>query len=169
MESQHSYAVSRPSTGAARRGARIQGSSSISPSRGTILTVDDDPDALTLLRLLLRSEGFEVQAALSGPAALQCVRQQMPDLIITDLTMPGMTGLELCKQLRDSSETRHIPIIVHTALSVPPTDPLYDRAFSKPVDFSALLSRVHRLLAVARSEEVRSGESSRRASSDSDP
>jgi CheY-like chemotaxis protein len=45
--------------------------------------VDDDPDALTLLRLLLRSEGFEVQAALSGPAALQCVRQQMPDLYRT--------------------------------------------------------------------------------------
>jgi CheY-like chemotaxis protein len=157
MESQHSHAGSRPSTDAARRRPRLQGASSISPSRGTILTVDDDPDELTLLRLLLRREGFEVLAALSGSAALQCVRQQMPDLIITDLTMPGMTGLELCRQLRDSSETRHIPIIVHSAQTVPPTDPLYDRAFRKPADFGALLSRVHRLLAVARSEEVRSG------------
>jgi CheY-like chemotaxis protein len=157
MEFQPSYTRSRPSNAATRRRARIQGSSSISPSRGTILTVDDDPDALTLLRLLLRSEGFEVLAALSGSAALQCVRARMPDLIITDLTMPGMTGLELCRQLRDSSETRHIPIILHTAQTVPPTDPLYDRAFRKPADFGALLSRVHRLLAVARSEEVRSG------------
>jgi CheY-like chemotaxis protein len=157
MEFQHSHAGSLASNGATRRRARIQGSSSISPSRGTILTVDDDPDALTLLRLLLRSEGFEVLAALSGSAALQCVRVQTPDLIITDLTMPGMTGLELCRQLRGSSETRHIPIILHTAQIVPPTDPLYDRAFRKPADFGALLSTVHRLLAVARSEEVRSG------------
>jgi len=157
MEFHQTDAVSRRRTGAALRRAHLQGSSSIHPSRGTILTVDDDPDALTLLRLLLRSEGFEVLAALSGAAALQCVREQMPDLIITDIAMPGMTGLELCRQLRASSDTRHIPIIVHTAESVPPTDPLYDRAFRKPADFSALLSRVHRLLLVARSEQARSG------------
>jgi CheY-like chemotaxis protein len=157
MESQHSHAVSQPSTDAARRRARTPGSSSTSPSRGTILTVDDDPDALTLLRLLLRSEGFEVLGAMSGAAALQCVRQRMPDIIITDLTMPGMTGIDLCRQLRDSDETRHIPIIVHTAESVPATHPLYDRAFRKPTDFSALLSTLFRLLATARSDEARSG------------
>jgi CheY-like chemotaxis protein len=153
MESQHSHAASQPSTGTARRRAR----SSTEPSRGTILTVDDDPDALTLLRLLLRSEGFEVLAAMSGEAALQCVRQRMPDLIITDCNMPGMTGIDLCRQLRDSNETRHIPIIVHTAESVPETHPLYDRGFRKPADFSALLSTLYRLLAMARSDEVRSG------------
>ncbi len=152
MESQHNHAIAQPSTGAVRRRARSQGSNSTTPSRGTILTVDDDPDALTLLRLLLRSEGFEVLAATSGPAALQCMRQRMPDLIITDFTMPGMTGRELCRHLRESSETRGIPIVVHTAESVPLTDPLYDRAFRKPTDFNALLSTVHRLLAATRSE-----------------
>jgi CheY-like chemotaxis protein len=89
---------------------------------------------------LLRSQGFEVLAALSGLAALQCVRQ-MPDLTITDLTMPGMTGLELCRQLRDSNETRHIPIIVHTAQTVPPTGPLYDHVFRKPADLGALVDQ----------------------------
>jgi CheY-like chemotaxis protein len=157
MESQHNYAIPQPSTGAARRRARIQESSSTTPSRGTILTVDDDPDNLTLLRLLLSSEGFEVLAAMSGPAALQCVRQRMPDLIITDLTMPGMTGRELCRHLREANETRGIPIVVHTAETVPLTDPLYDRAFRKPADFNALLSTVYRLLAATRSEGVRSG------------
>lgn len=157
MESPHSHPVSQPRTGAARTRARIHGSSSTRSSRGTILTVDDDPDALTLLRLLLRSEGFEVRAALSGSAALQCVRQEKPDLVITEFTMPGMTGRELCRHLRESSETCDIPIVVHTAESVPLTDPLYDRAFRKPTDFNALLSTVHRLLAATRSEEVRSG------------
>src|SRR5882762_8755809 len=147
MESQHSHAVPQPSTGATRRRARSQFDRT-NPSRGTILTVDDDPDALTLLRLLLRSEGFEVIAALSGAAALQCVRERMPDIIITDLTMPGMTGLDLCRHLRASDETRHVPIIVHTAESVPATHPLYDRAFRKPTDFSALLSTLYRLLAM---------------------
>jgi len=156
MESQHSHAVPQPSTGATRRRARSQFDRT-NPSRGTILTVDDDPDALTLLRLLLRSEGFEVIAALSGAAALQCVRERMPDIIITDLTMPGMTGLDLCRHLRASDETRHVPIIVHTAESVPATHPLYDRAFRKPTDFSALLSTLYRLLASARSDEARSG------------
>jgi CheY-like chemotaxis protein len=148
MQSQHRHTGLLPSRGGAH--GRIQGASSISPSRGTILTVDDDPDALTLLRLLLRGEGFEVLAALSGPAALQCVRQRRPDLIITDFTMPGMTGRELCRHLRESSETRDIPIVVHTAEDVPITDPLYDRAFRKPANFSALLSTVYRLLAASR-------------------
>lgn len=157
MESQGNCAISEPSTAAARRRARIQGSSSTTPSKGTILTVDDDADALVLLRLLLRSEGFDVLAAMSVPAALQCVRQRMPDLIVTDLTMPGMTGRELCRHLREANETRGIPIVVHTAESVPSTDPLYDRAFRKPADFNALLSTIYRLLAAARSEGMRSG------------
>jgi CheY-like chemotaxis protein len=157
MESHHGHPISQPSTGAARTRARIPGSGSTRAPRGTILTVDDDPDALTLLRLLLRSEGFEVLAALSGPAALQCVRQRKPDLVITDFTMPGMTGRELCRHLRESSETWDIPIVVHTGETVPLTDPLYDRAFRKPTDFNALLSTVHRLLSAARSKELRSG------------
>ena len=150
MESPLSYAVSEPRAGAVGRRARIQRSPSVAPSRGTILTVDDDPDALTLLRLLLQGEGFEVLGALSASAALQCVRQRLPDLIITDLSMPGMTGHELCRQLRATSDTRHIPIVVHSADVVPSTDPLYDRAFQKPADFNALLGTVHRLLAAIR-------------------
>jgi two-component system phosphate regulon response regulator PhoB len=153
MESQHSPSGLQPSTGGVRGRERIQRFSSTTALRSTILIVDDDPDALTLLGLLLRSEGFEVAAALSGAAALQCVRQRRPDLIITDFTMPGMTGRELCKQLRESSETRGIPILVHTAEDVPLTDPLYDRAFRKPANFNALLSTVNRLLAAAPSAD----------------
>lgn len=139
--------------GVERRRVSLRASSGPGTARGTILIVDDDPDALTLLRALLRSEGFEVQTALSGLAALECVRQHRPDLIITDVRMPGMNGYELCQTLRDSSETRHIPIIVHSGEGVPAAPhPLYEQVFLKPVELVALLNAVHRLVAAARSE-----------------
>jgi CheY-like chemotaxis protein len=153
MAAQHLYTPSTLSLAAGRRRARVQGSLTTRPSRGTILTVDDDPDVLTVLRVLLTSEGFEVFAALSASAALQCVRHRTPDLVITAITMRGMTGLELCKHLRESTDTCHTPIVVHTAQSVPLAHPLYDCALRKPTDFNALLSTVHRLFAATATRE----------------
>lgn len=108
-----------------------------------ILAVDDNPDALALLRLLLRREGFEVITVASGSEALQFMRQHfLPDLVITDYSMPGMTGLELCKHLRGQPETRHIPIFLHSALSEPPAASLYDDVFTKPADLRSLVRTV---------------------------
>lgn len=108
-----------------------------------ILAVDDNPDALALLRLLLRREGFEVITVASGSEALQFMQQHfLPDLVITDYSMPGMTGLELCKHLRSQPETCHIPIFLHSALSEPPAASLYDDVFTKPADLRSLVRTV---------------------------
>lgn len=108
-----------------------------------ILAVDDNPDALALLRMLLRGEGFDVMTAASGAQALQIMQQRsLPDLVITDYAMPGMTGLELCKHLRSRRDTRHIPIFLHSALSEPPMTSLYDEVFTKPADLSSLVLTV---------------------------
>lgn len=68
---------------------------------------------------------------------MQC--HSLPDLVITDYSMPGMTGLELCEHLRSRPETRHIPIFLHTALSEPPAASLYDEVFTKPADLRSLV------------------------------
>jgi two-component system phosphate regulon response regulator PhoB len=113
----------------------------------TILAVDDDPDALTLLTLFLSKQGFRVLSASGGEEALERIREQLPDLVITDLTMPRMDGLELCARLRNRAETRHIPIIVHTGRPPDMQQPLIcDRIFTKPADLAGLLSAIRELL-----------------------
>jgi len=134
----------------ARGGPRADAASSPKVSRATILAVDDEPDVLTILQWFLSSEGFEVMTALSGPEALQRVEERLPDLIITDYRMPGMSGLALCRWLRAHRETQGIPIILHTAQDPPPTDRLYDRVFTKPSDIGPLVSEVRALLAHSR-------------------
>src|ERR1043165_9025515 len=80
-----------------------------------LLIVDDEPNLLRALEALLNAEGFEVTTARSGPDALVKLAQGVPDLIFSDIRMPGMGGLELARQLRDSSRTALVPIIFLTA------------------------------------------------------
>lgn len=112
-----------------------------------ILCVDDDPDGLRALELFLRNEGFEVITARNGPEALLRVQERRPDLIITDYTMPGMTGLDLCKRLRASRVMRLIPIILYTGVSLPADSRLYDDIVAKPADFRAFAIQIRVLLA----------------------
>jgi CheY-like chemotaxis protein len=105
---------------------------------------------LAILQWFLADEGFDVTTASSGPEALQRVEERRPDLIITDYGMPGMTGLALCRWLRAHRETQGIPIILHTAQTLPPTDRLYDRVFTKPSELGELVSEVRALLAHSR-------------------
>jgi len=92
------------------------------------------------------SEGFEVITARNGTEALLRVQQQWPDLIITDYTMPGMTGLDLCKRLRASRAMRFIPIILYTGVSLPADRLLYDRIVTKPADLYEFAIQIRRLL-----------------------
>ena len=116
-------------------------------SKTRILTVDDSPDALTLLRLFFSAEGFEVITAAGMAEALLRMREQLPDLIITDYAMVDRSGLDLCRHLRSHRETRHIPIVLHTATDLPPTEtPLYDALCEKPAGLAPLARRVRSLL-----------------------
>lgn len=80
-----------------------------------ILVVDDEPDTVELIEFNLKGAGYEVVTADDGAEALKKARSTPPDLILLDLMLPELDGLEVCKLLRRHSETAHIPIIMLTA------------------------------------------------------
>ncbi len=82
-----------------------------------ILLVEDAEDILELVRYNLAKEGFQVRCAMSGEEALNAVRQTAFDLILLDIMLPGMDGLEICRRLRRDAATAHIPVIMLTAKS----------------------------------------------------
>jgi two-component system KDP operon response regulator KdpE len=79
------------------------------PERSRILVVDDETQIARVLNTTLNSQGYEVKTAADGESALNLAVDWIPDLIVTDLSMPGMTGIELCRAVRERSQ---IPIIV---------------------------------------------------------
>ena len=80
-----------------------------------ILCIEDEPEMIDLIRLILGRRGFEVSGADGGKAGLQAVRDQLPDLVLLDLMMPDMDGWEVYQQMKADESTRHIPVIVVTA------------------------------------------------------
>jgi two-component system alkaline phosphatase synthesis response regulator PhoP len=80
-----------------------------------VLVVDDEEDLLELLRFNLSKEGYQVSCAASGGEALKSVRADVPDLILLDLMLPDIDGLEVARRLRNDSDTRNIPIVMLTA------------------------------------------------------
>ncbi|MZP28988.1 response regulator [Heliobacterium undosum] len=80
-----------------------------------ILVVEDDQHILELVRFNLEKEGHAVQAAVDGEAALACLQEELPDLIILDLMLPRLDGLELCRRVRSRNHSSHLPILMLTA------------------------------------------------------
>jgi CheY-like chemotaxis protein len=110
----------------------------------TILVVDDDPGIRDALTLLLEDEGYLVHTAPDGLAAVAVVARDSPDLVITDLYMPGLDGVGLIARLR--SERPDLPIIVVSAgIRVSPPDGV--PFFAKPFDSEHVLATVALLLA----------------------
>jgi DNA-binding response OmpR family regulator len=81
----------------------------------TVLVVDDDPVILRLLEVNFEMEGFDVLGAVDGQAALELARAAHPDVIVSDVMMPRMTGLELVTELRADESVRHIPVLLLSA------------------------------------------------------
>ena len=120
-------------------------------SKGTILTVDDNPDILDVLKLTLESEGFEVKAAVNGKEAIEMVKTMPPDLIILDFMMPEMNGHEVARHLKSDILYRHIPIIMLTAKGevsdkVKGIEAGVDDYVVKPFEPVELLARVKMIL-----------------------
>ena len=116
-----------------------------------ILVVDDIAPNVKLLEAKLSAEYFEVLTARDGPSALQLARSQSPDLILLDVMMPGMDGFEVCQHLKSDLMTRHIPVVMVTALSdvsdrVRGLEAGADDFLSKPVNDLALFARVRSLV-----------------------
>src|SRR5687768_17275677 len=82
-----------------------------------ILLVDDYPDALEIWGLYLRSLGYEVETADDGLTAVEMAHSKLPDIIVLDLELPGITGFEAAVRLRHASDTRAIPLIAATGYS----------------------------------------------------
>ena len=114
----------------------------------TILVVDDDPKILSVLGRGLRFEGYEVQLAADGLEALRIARVEPPDLVVLDVMLPGMDGLEVCQRLRRATD---MPILMLTARDAVPDriaglDRGADDYLIKPFDFDELLARIRALL-----------------------
>jgi len=84
----------------------------------TVLVVDDYADARNLWAEYLHLAGFAVLTAADGPEALATVQSNLPDVILLDLELPGLSGLEVAAELKASPETRHIPLIATTGHSL---------------------------------------------------
>lgn len=78
----------------------------------TVLIVEDAPSEMELMRFYLKSAGYRVIGALTGQAGLDKAVSQPPDVIITDVVMPGISGFELCRQLKRIPETQAVPIVI---------------------------------------------------------
>jgi len=85
--------------------------------RHSLLLVDDDPEILALLQAKLKDQPFEIFTAAEGESALNIIRTQKPDLIVLDISLPGLSGLEICRSLKADKNTREIPIIMLSARS----------------------------------------------------
>ncbi|NQT86644.1 response regulator [bacterium] len=128
------------------------------PRKQTVLVVDDEPDIIEFVRVIMEDAGIEVQSASSGAECLEKVKQAVPDLIMLDVQMPGEPGFFALKKLKENPATRSIPILMLTGvgerlgLRYSPQD-MYDflgqepDAFlEKPVDPALLLSTAKKLL-----------------------
>ena len=122
------------------------------PETGRILVVDDTSANIKLLDAVLGSQGYTVIPAASGAEALALVDQELPDLVLLDILMPGMDGYEVCRRLRDQPATAHLPVIMITASEtkdkVKGLDAGADDFLAKPFDQAELLARVRSLLRV---------------------
>lgn len=120
----------------------------------TILVADDESHILNVVSLKLRNAGFRVITARDGEEALELASTEHPDLLITDFHMPGLSGIDLCRRLKQSAATASIPAIMLTArgynLEAGDTEESGIRhLISKPFSPRELLSTVNEVLGIA--------------------
>jgi DNA-binding response OmpR family regulator len=95
----------------------IKPQSGATRSAGFVLVVDDEEHNRTLLRDPLEARGYEIAEAENGLQALQLIAERQPDAVLLDLMMPKLDGFEVCRRLRKSAKTAHIPVLMISALS----------------------------------------------------
>lgn len=122
---------------------------SVSPNK-RILVVDDLEDNLFLLQAVLEVEGYQVDVADSGKAALEKIELEAPDLLLLDVMMPGMDGCEVVQHIRQNGSLPFIPIVLVTGCDRPHESLALDIEgfIAKPIDFEKLLNCVGAMLAM---------------------
>lgn len=124
---------------------------SVTPNGKHILIVDDYEDALDIWSIYLQSVGFRVSTAIDGASAIAKAKSLLPDLMVLDLELPGISGFEVARTLRADAETKDIPLIAATGYSHVRQLTLarevgFDAVVVKPCDPDTLLLEIERLL-----------------------
>ena len=120
-----------------------------------LLVVDDESDIISLLNLILEAEGYQVVSANSGDEAISRSEIEAPDLVLLDLMMPGRSGLETCRYLKNQRRTKNTPIVIFSALGRDIDKKLTAEAgasghITKPFNNVGLLTEVRRCLGESR-------------------
>ena len=120
-------------------------------SRQSVLVVEDEEDIMEVIRFNLEKEGYEVNQALSGEKALQVIENNLPSLVLLDLMLPGINGLDLCRIFKQNDRTKAIPVIMLTAKSedadiVAGLEMGAEDYITKPFSPRVLLARVRTVL-----------------------
>ena len=123
-----------------------------------ILVVDDEPNNRLLLEVMLEPDGYAVVTAAGGEEALAMIAQNPPDLVVLDVMMPGMDGYQVAARIKSETATRHIPIIMLTALNdrnsmMHGLNAGAEEFLAKPVVRAELSLRVRNLLRLTESAE----------------
>lgn len=132
---------------------------STSIDTGNILVVDDHEDNIEVLRVRLEHWGYATTSARSGPEALELVRREAPDLILLDVMMPEVSGIDVAREIKGDKSLPFIPIIMQTALDstenkVEGLEAGADDYITKPIDFAELRARVRSMLRIKRLQET---------------
>lgn len=123
-----------------------------------VLVVDDQPPNIRLLEAILTPRGYDVRAASSGEEALKAIAETEIDLVLLDIVMPGMDGYEVCRRIREQTDTAYLPVVMVTASGdeqkVKALDAGADDFLTKPINQSELLARVASLARIKRYQDT---------------
>jgi two-component system, cell cycle response regulator DivK len=117
----------------------------------TVLIIEDNEKNMKLARDVLQAKGYQTLEAITGEEGVKLAKERKPDLVLMDIQLPGINGIEAFRQIRGNSATRSIPVVALTA-SVTPTDRTaitaagFDAFISKPISLKEFLDTVKRLV-----------------------